>query len=112
ARGLGRPRGRAGGGGGNGDTAFLPRGRRVGGGARGLRHERKRSAVAHAVVAAVRGAARVQGGGRQQRLLRQFRRLDHRRVVLAPVRRGGPGGGALRHLRLEPDQQAPAAGGR
>src|SRR5215831_11524918 len=82
------------------------------GGARGLRHERKRSAVAHAAVAAVRGAARVQGGGRQQRLLRQFRRLDHRRVVLAPVRRGGQGVVALRHLRLEPDQQARAAGGR
>ncbi len=74
--------------------------------------ERERSAVAHAAVAALRRAARVQGGGRQQRRLRQFRRLDHRRAVPAPVRRGGQGVAALRHLRLEPDRQARAARGR
>ena len=49
--------------------------------------QRERSAVADAALAALRPAARFQGGRRQQRVLRQFRRLDHRRAVPAPIRR-------------------------
>ena len=39
-----------------------------------------------------------QGGGHQQRLDRQFRRLDHRRAVPAPLRCRGQGLAAFRHL--------------
>ena len=55
---------------------------------------------------------KIQGGGYQQCFLRRLRRLDHRRLVPAPICVAGEGLAALRCLRLEPDCQAWPAGRR
>src|SRR5262249_9044162 len=63
--------------------------------------ERERSALAHAALSSLRPVAGFQGGRRQQRVVEQFRRLDHGGAVHAPLRDRRQGLAACRHLRLE-----------
>ena len=76
------------------------------------RGARRRSAVAHAAVAALRDDAGEPDRRSRQCRQRRLRRLGGGGAVPRALRRRGQGLGAFRHLRLEPQAARPRAAGR
>ena len=76
------------------------------------RARRLRPRLADAAVATLRQPARWQGLGPQQHLGRSLRGFDHGGALPRSFRHAGGDAPAFRPLRLEPDHEAGAAGGR